>query len=172
MPLDLAPGQTLTDLNLTMVKARVSRVSGRVVNQTGSRPQSVQVFLSPVPMFARQVLGVVNEQGEFEFNSVPLGDYTLIALVTALPSKTGSVHQAITVGREPLENQILSVPPPIEISGIVRAEGDAKDLVLVVVLEREQLGAGLDVAEEPGARVQLWYRLLAQQLEAVSRRLS
>jgi hypothetical protein len=126
VPLDLAPGQTLTGLNLTMVKARVSRVSGRVVNQTGSKPQSISVILSPVPMFAGQILGVVNAQGEFEFNPVPLGDYTLIAIVQAPPAATASTHQPITVGREPLENQVLTVRAPLQVSGSARVEGDAK----------------------------------------------
>jgi hypothetical protein len=42
---------------------------------------------------------------------------------------------------------------PVESAGGVR-KGDAEDLVLVVVLQRQQLRARLHVAPEPRARVQ------------------
>ena len=49
------------------------------------------------------------------------------------------------------------------------AKGDAESLVLVVVFEREQFGAGADVAIELRARVELGDLRLAKQIEAVGR---
>ncbi len=47
------------------------------------------------------------------------------------------------------------------------AEGDAKDLVLVVVLQRQQLGPRPPMPIEPGARVQFGNGRLADKLKAV-----
>jgi hypothetical protein len=55
---------------------------------------------------------------------------------------------------------------PVESAGGVR-KGDAEDLVLVVIFQREQLGAGLHVAPEPRLRVQLGDVLRADQFKAM-----
>jgi hypothetical protein len=110
-----------------VVKSRVTRVSGRVVNKTGVAARSVRVVLT-----SSGIAGVwgtnatAGPQGEFEFRGVPPGPYTLDARVLLQTSRSCYVRQAITVGEEPVENLSIAVSGVYEISGAVRVEGDKK----------------------------------------------
>ena len=127
VPVEVAPGQTVSPVDITVVKSRVTRVSGRVVNQTGVASRAAIVVLTPAGIAG--IFGAnatAGPQGEFEFRSVPPGPYTLDARLFLQTSRSCRVRQAITVGENPVENLSIVVPGVYGVSGAVRVEGDKK----------------------------------------------
>jgi beta-lactamase regulating signal transducer with metallopeptidase domain len=127
IPVEVAAGQTISGINITVAKSRVTRVSGRIVNQTGVPARSMMVVLTPSGIAG--VFGAnatAGPQGEFEFRGVPPGPYTLDVRLLLQTSRWCYVRQAITVGQAPVDNLSILVPGAHEISGAVRVEGDKK----------------------------------------------
>ena len=81
------PGRRSAAVNITLVKSRVTRVSGRVVNQTGVASRSASMVLTPAGIAGVFGLNITaGPQGEFEFRSVPPGPYTLdVRLLRCVP---------------------------------------------------------------------------------------
>ncbi len=127
IPVEVAAGQTIGGVNITVVKSRVTRVSGRIVNQTGVPARATMAVLT-----SSGVAGVfganatAGPQGEFEFRGVPQGPYTIDVRLLLQTSRWCYVRQAITVGQAPVDNLSILVPGAYEIPGAVRVEGDKK----------------------------------------------
>jgi hypothetical protein len=126
-PVDVLPGQTVSGVNITVVKSHVTRVSGRVANQTGVADRGG--ILALTPSGPAEIFGLnasPGPNGEFEFRGVPPGPYWLDVRLLLQTSRWRYVRQAITVGQEPVENLSVAVPGAYEVAGTVRVEGDKK----------------------------------------------
>jgi beta-lactamase regulating signal transducer with metallopeptidase domain len=126
-PVEVAAGQTVNGVDIAVVKSRVTRVSGRIVNQTGVPAGSMMVALTPSGIAG--VIGMnatAGPQGEFEFRGVPPGPYTIDVRLLLQTRRLCFMRQAITVGQVPVDNLSILVPGAYEISGAVRVEGDKK----------------------------------------------
>jgi hypothetical protein len=124
-PVEVAAGQTIDGLNIRVVKSNVTRVSGRVVNLTGATERFATVHLTSAGIAG--IFGLdatAGPRGEFEFRGVPPGAYALDVRLLLQTSRWRRVRQAVTVGREPVENLSVAVPDAYEIAGSVRVEGD------------------------------------------------
>jgi hypothetical protein len=120
----VGPGQTV-NLNITVVKLRVTRVSGRAVNQTGAASRGGLVYLTPSGL--AEVWGAManlGPQGEFESTGVAPGAYSLQIRLGLKDGRWRNVQQAITVGQEPVENLNVIIPGAYEIPGTLRVEGN------------------------------------------------
>jgi hypothetical protein len=126
VPVDVTPGQTIGGVNITVVKTRVTRVSGRVLNQTGVASRNVLMRLTPAGLagvYGKEI--TAGPQGEFEFHGVPPGPYALVVdLMLQASFRDRLVRQEITVGETPVENLSIAVTGWSEIPGTVRVEGD------------------------------------------------
>jgi hypothetical protein len=125
VPVDVTPGQTLSGANITVVKTRVTRVSGRVLNQTGVASRSASMVLTPAGLAGVWGKNITaGPQGEFEFRGVAPGPYTLDVRLLLQTTRWCYVRQAISVGEEPVTNLNIAVPGWSEIPGALRVEGD------------------------------------------------
>jgi protocatechuate 3,4-dioxygenase beta subunit len=125
VPVEVTPGQTLGGVNITVVKTRVTRVSGRVLNQTGVASRTTSMVLTPAGLAGVWGKNITaGPQGEFEFRGVPPGPYTLDVRLLLQTTRWCYVRRAITVGEEPLENLSIAVSGWSEIPGTLRVEGD------------------------------------------------
>jgi hypothetical protein len=125
-PLDLRPGERREGLEIRLLRTRVFRVRGRVVN---SRAGNVTVRLRPI---AIEFLHDTNLQaharegsGEFEFRNVAPGAYWL---------QLGYSTTRIEVGFADLEGLRVDMGQPAEVRIAVTAEGSDPPPSLAVTL--------------------------------------
>jgi beta-lactamase regulating signal transducer with metallopeptidase domain len=125
VPVDVAAGQIVTGVNVTVVKTRVTTVSGRVVNQTGVAARTIKLKLTATFAGLFGAYATANSQGDFEFRGVPAGSYWLdVQMYSQLP-QTRYARQEVTVAEEPV-NTTVFLPGPYEVPGTVRVEPNAK----------------------------------------------
>jgi protocatechuate 3,4-dioxygenase beta subunit len=111
-------GAGLEGIDITLLRRRGYRVSGRLVN----RPAGVRPAIALLPA-AEDDAGdfvphttVRNSAGEFEFRNVPPGSYLL---------KAGFVSMPLTVGSADVEGVRVEFGPPAEVKGKITIEGEA-----------------------------------------------
>jgi hypothetical protein len=124
-PVQVAPGQTLTGLDITVVKARSTFVSGTILNETGAAVRNMTATLTPAPAGVFGMRISAGPQGEYQFRAVPPGTYWLDVQAYMQGRGTRYARQRITVGESPLIANPM-VLPAAAIPGAVRVDGNAK----------------------------------------------
>ncbi len=127
IPVELGPGAQLRGFELTLRKKRTVHVRGRVIDTTGSDRTRMMVSLVPTgpaaPGSTRRAMRI-DQNGNFEIQSVPPGSYTLIA---AIPARQRSVSARIPlqVGSSNVENATITINPPMNVDGRIRIDGNS-----------------------------------------------
>ncbi len=129
--IELRPGDGVVGIDITLSPVHTVRVRGRITDAiTGKPARDVNVWLAGhhggVSFSAGQV-SMDNAKGTFEIRGVPPGSYTLSAQVWNNPylNKPLVGHEQLEVGETDVEDVNLVIGPGVEVSGRVRAEGDA-----------------------------------------------
>jgi protocatechuate 3,4-dioxygenase beta subunit len=156
-PIEIAAGQTLDGIDLTLRATRIATIRGRVTNPGGVLTVGLFKVTDDGGASATHT-SADDHGGKFELKGVSPGSY----LVTA-GSTIGGQHYSgslpIQVGTADLEGVELRLLPPMEIAGQIRIEGktNAKLSQVRVVLEsggrNEESMAGGGGAKDDGSFV-------------------
>ncbi len=159
---EAAAGAQVLGANLTLAKARMVRVRGRLVNQTDAPDGRRSIVLLPrEPMGYPNILSPsMGADGQFEFAKLVPGSYSLFATVTpaqqplSLYSLSYTTHLNLEVGATDIENLVLTVRPGADVSGSVSVDGTSKlKLAGIRVNLRPAEPVGLTVGQFPNAVV-------------------
>lgn len=132
-PLEVAAGQQSTDADIRLKRALVFQVRGRLAQDAGlGRPS---LLLSPRDTLDANIFGTSihpAKDGTFEFKNVLPGSYTLWLIGTYLPGQSTSgrhggfrllARQDVDVSASNVNGIVLSLTPPINLTGRITAEG-------------------------------------------------
>jgi hypothetical protein len=127
---DVGAGQETRGVDFQIRKVGTFRIRGRVVDTSGGSARNLVVLAMPADsgagMPGRNSAAVRNQDGSFEIRGIAPGTYTVIA--NRMDREQGgrtSATQQISVGSRDVEGVTLTLAPPAEVSGSIRAEGDA-----------------------------------------------
>ncbi|MBI3401735.1 MAG: carboxypeptidase regulatory-like domain-containing protein [Acidobacteria bacterium] len=115
--LTIAPGQTVTGINLTLLPIQTAKVSGTVLDAEGKPVLAAMVAVMPpsVAMPIPSVMSPVRPDGKFTLNGMTPGDYTL--RVTGANGETA--YADVSVSRGDVNDVQLVVAKPSTIRGRV-----------------------------------------------------
>lgn len=144
-PFEIGAGQEARGIDFQLRKVTTYRIRGRVVDPAGTPLNNVGITLLPADvsfgMSPRTGGAVRNDDGSFELGGVAPGSYTLVANQMARGSGRTTSMLPVQVGNSDVENVVLTLAPPVDVSGIVRSEGDGKvDVSRVRVMFESTLG--------------------------------
>ncbi len=158
-PLAIREGEERTGIDFKMIKTRTVRVRGRVVSETGRKPQfaSVMLFNRGGSSFMQRSSAQVRPDGTFELRGVASGAYFLIAF-GADAGEQLQFRQPIDVGNDNLDNVEGVLRSGMEIKGQVKLEDGAPDqpldgvrLMLRPKEEGIMMGGGMGMVEKDGS---------------------
>ena len=153
---DVAAGSQLRGLDLTLRRRRTVYVRGRVAGWQSSGRQRVMLFLRPrgaaAPSMNRP--GGVDPNGNFEFRGVAPGSYTLVAAVPERGRGGLTARLPVEVGNANLENISLTLNPPLNVAGRVRADSQTPVSLARVEVSLRALEPVMSGPSTPSARVQ------------------
>ncbi len=127
-PVDVGPGAEVRGIDVRLRKARVFRVSGKVMNAaTGTpvNPAMLMVFrkqvggMSTVPVSMYMVQG---DKGAFELRNIPPGSYSMLAMSTN-PQDMMMMMQSVDVTEQDIEGMVVSLGSGVEIPVTAKLEG-------------------------------------------------
>jgi hypothetical protein len=117
-------GAEVRNLEIRMIKTRLSRIRGHVVDAA----TGLAVGNAVVDLWREQPFSVISRgtpDGSFEFLRLPPGGYGLFS--SPRPNSTNVAnavgHQLVTLGADNIDDLILRVGPSLEISGAVIVDG-------------------------------------------------
>jgi protocatechuate 3,4-dioxygenase beta subunit len=159
VPLDLPEGADIPDINITVQRDSVFRISGQVINTivaasnipASSSPAEIHLIpqeLSPLDSISfPDPSNRTRADGTFEFPNVQRGSYYLVALAPgAGPSnERASAWTTVRVDQQDLTGITLTVRPGVNVSGRIAVTGDIR---MATAFERLRLyakGAPLNV---------------------------
>lgn len=119
-------GQTLTDLNMALVQARIARVSGTAVDSNG-KPMTggfIMVMQRNGAMTMANGGGQIRPDGTFSVSNLAPGEYTLMAQVRGplMPGENESASARVTIAGEDIEGVQLVATKPITATGRILAD--------------------------------------------------
>lgn len=122
----VAAGQEISGITFGMVPTRVSRISGRVVG--GQARDADDSFVMIVPDEANGAMmsgggGMVQRDGTFTLTGVAPGRYTLRVQPRGRPEESLVGVASVTVAGADLENVVIAMQKPGEITGRIEFEG-------------------------------------------------
>jgi len=152
-PLELAPGNVLSGIELTLSKMQKVRVAGRVISPTGHLGEDFTAVLIPRDTPAAVKVNGLNapvhaDTGEFEIQAVPPGAY-LLEVGSFEGNQQYSGRKFIDVGGKPIEGIVLPLVPALLVAGRLQAEGqdDLDFSSFRVLLQAHGEGLNLDSSE-------------------------
>lgn len=131
-PLEVAPGQQLTGISLTLQKAWVYRVSGKLTAPPVAGRMTRLMLMprerNPLSFFGGGG-GMTKPDGSFLIDNVQPGSYHLAAMQSEM---TGGRPQAVAraqvdVTDQDIEGVVLQVQPAVDIAGTVRVDAKEKE---------------------------------------------
>jgi hypothetical protein len=148
-PVQVAPGKAVEGVNLRLVKAPVTRVRGRVTGPSGTAGTAGANIRVTSPAIGVPVKnGRTSAQGRFELRGLAPGAYTLEAF-RAGPSILHA-GMPLEVGRDPIEELVLTLTPPMEIPGSLRVEGEGA-VAAGTRISLRQLAGFISITGNPSA---------------------
>jgi protocatechuate 3,4-dioxygenase beta subunit len=125
--IEIAPGAQIQSINFHLLKTRTASVRGRLANPAlGDRQSPITITL-----VRRNSLGIgspnksasVDRLGDFEFANVLPGSYALTAMIGQTGKPAYAARQFLEVGTSNVEDVAFSIPPPADVRGRIRVEG-------------------------------------------------
>ncbi len=176
-PIQVAAGEELSQMNLTLTPQRAVRVRGKILTPPGWEPDAKGRGGLQAMLLRRGTGGgrglnmqgdVEQDQMQFEFRNVTAGSYYL--MVNASQERRWLNHvEPLEVGSTDVEGVTVAMRPPSEVSGKVRLEG-ATDVKLEGV--RVMFLPELEMQGNPGGRVNAEGTFTAQNLSPDTFRVS
>jgi protocatechuate 3,4-dioxygenase beta subunit len=124
--IDVAAGAELTGFNITLQKAQVVRVKGRLTDANGAPIKAAQLMVvGGAGAFNMSASAVNDPEGKFEITGVQPGTYTIMTMQMQGGAPKISM-QPLVVPERGLENVSLGAPPEATITGQLVVAGDAK----------------------------------------------
>src|SRR5262245_57685797 len=130
-PLQVVAGSELRGIDFRLTKAPTFRVSGRVVDGKSNSPaQNLAVMLLPASrdgmsmMMTRNSAPVRSHDGQFEIAGVAPGSYVLVANRMSRAEERMTAQQPVQVGSHDIEGVVITLMPPVEVTGVVKTDGD------------------------------------------------
>jgi hypothetical protein len=131
-PIEVGPGGQVQNVNVRPLRMRTFRVKGKVTGLPASDHMGgVSLTLAPRSNYLGMNRGAsvgAAPEGAFEITGVAPGAYTLTATVYAQGAgnkPTYSARQPLDVGTADVSDVVVTVAPPLEVSGRIRVEGTA-----------------------------------------------
>jgi len=127
-PVDVGPGAEVRGIDVRLRKARVFRVTGKVMNAVTGMPMNpamLMVFrkqaggMSTIPVSMYMVQG---DKGTFELRNIPPGSYSMLAMSTN-PQDMMMLMQSVDVAEQDIEGMIVSLGSGVEIPVTAKLEG-------------------------------------------------
>lgn len=130
--IDVTAGAELSGFDLKLLKGRVSRIRGKVLDSAGQPMKNyfVQVMPKESGFFMGFMMNnfVRQPDGSFELGGIQPGSYTLMVqgqmIPGAGPGPALNYREPLEVGTENIDNLIIRVPPPIKLEGQISVKGD------------------------------------------------
>lgn len=151
--LQIAAGAQLQGIDIRVIKIRTVHVRGHVsVGQQESPQQNAMVTMASSDSLTTNRSGGIDRQGNFDISSIVPGPYTLMVRVNQSGKPGYSTHLPLQVGVSGVEGLSITVPPPLDVAGTVRVEGEEPTGLknLRVTLSPVEMTPG---AGSPGATV-------------------
>jgi hypothetical protein len=116
--IEVSPGDRLTNIDISLVRARVFRVTGSVLAPPGLEIRKLDLSLYPSAGFESlyPYFRIAPEGGAFAFRGVPQGSYVL---------KAEGAREPLTVNRD-IEGVRIAVSSRAEVTGHITIEGGDK----------------------------------------------
>jgi Carboxypeptidase regulatory-like domain len=152
MPISVAAGADVANMNLTLRKMRVSRIHGTARDSSGQAANQVALHLIPLGAYPVSPLTndavAVVQNGVFEFPRVMAGNYIILA-----PDNAGSAHLVgrydVGIAEADVSGILFPLGPGAAVEGHFKLDsGDAAPAGFIFAL-RSADGAGLNVASKP-----------------------
>ena len=124
-PIPVEAGNTIRGIDITLLRARTVRITGRVTNPAGGGiSRNVLVFLTPRDRARgrESQTARLQPEGAFEIRGVTPGSYT-VAAHWYVDGKRYAASQPVDVGNAIIDGINLTLAPGIEIEGRVHVEG-------------------------------------------------
>ena len=127
VPLQLAAGQPVTNIDFNLRRVRTVRVKGRVRGPVSNGRSMVMLLQQSdmIGMNSRNMSSTQGPDGTFEIRGVTPGAYYLVAQQSE-QNVQYSGRMAINVGNSNVENLDIAVSPAMVLNGRVKIEGDAQ----------------------------------------------
>jgi protocatechuate 3,4-dioxygenase beta subunit len=125
--IEIAPGAQTQNIDFRLLRTRTVSVRGRLANPAlGDRQSPITITL-----VRRNSLGIgspnrsasVDRLGNFEFANVLPGSYVLTAMIGQTGKPAYAARQFLEVGTSNVEGVAFSTPPPADVRGRIRVEG-------------------------------------------------
>jgi protocatechuate 3,4-dioxygenase beta subunit len=125
-PIEVPAGKSVTGMDLTLIRSRVFRVSGRVINAPAAGRLTVALTDSKNAGMRDSSLrtSTKNPGGDFELRDVPPGSYDVTVGEQSLRGKT-----SIIVGASDLEGVRVVLAPGAEVKFRITKEGSDKPVL-------------------------------------------
>lgn len=142
MQLDVTPGGQLSNITLSLSKARTVRISGRITSSGTDGGPGPMVMLTPR---GGMFLGIpnrpyqVDRAGKFEIRGVTPGSYWLTASFNQ-GNRMYSARQPVDVGSSNVESLVLSIGAGAHVTGVVHLDGETSaslTSIRVILQQRE-----------------------------------
>jgi protocatechuate 3,4-dioxygenase beta subunit len=127
-PVDVGPGAEVRGIDVRVRKARVFRITGKLMNAATGTPVSpgmLMVFrkqaggMSTIPV---SIYAVQGDKGVFELRNIPPGSYSMLAMSTN-PQDMMMMMQSVDVTEQDIEGMIVSLGSGVEIPVTAKLEG-------------------------------------------------
>lgn len=150
--IEARPGAQLTGIDFILAKSPAVHIRGRVNNPMGK----VLVSVTLAPADQTRALGmnrtyVTDSQGRFDIRGIAPGAYTFIASIVGSESAFTARRRVNITGN--VDDFVVSMSPPIELAGRVRAEGDDKPDLSSVRVSLQPRQGGTIFGPLPTARI-------------------
>lgn len=123
-PFEIKAGQQLNNVGITLRKARLATLRGRVVAPPEVRP-SVGLLVSDGRGTSSTSNSIDEKEHRFELRGIQPGSYSVTAAY-ALNGQNFNALVPVEVGNSDIEGLELRPSPPLEVSGTIRIEGETK----------------------------------------------
>jgi protocatechuate 3,4-dioxygenase beta subunit len=131
VPIDMSEGSDTQGIDIKLPKVRTTRIRGRVDNQTGA-DNPVTVTLNTAGSVFLPQSATPGPRGEFELRVVP-GRYEVTADMF-LGGRSIRASLPVEVKEEPVDDLLLTLTDPLEVSGRIRVEPGADAPIVLAAL--------------------------------------
>ena len=119
----LARGQEASGTDFVVLRVPVLRIGGRIVDSTG-KPVPASFRLRPVEGLPLTLGGSITPDGQFQFSSVPPGEYWLMASHVTAPDRTMEfAAMRLSIGSQDQTDLSLTLAPGAVVNGRVETDG-------------------------------------------------